>query len=226
MKAFISNLAHKDLKDYLTKTAHCSLSILSSDDRVYSQVSAHPDIFMCKLGVDLAAPIYFGDRDLLGFKYPENIRYNGCSTGKFFIHNLKYTDPSLLELVQSMGQITVDIKQGYAKCNILAIDESSIITSDPGIASAIHAFNQSRIRTANQIDVLLIESGHIKLEGFDYGFIGGASGVLGDKVIFNGNLAAHPDYQKIKAFISSKGKTLVYFENYKLEDIGSIIFEP
>ncbi|MEG0918545.1 MAG: hypothetical protein RSE61_01260 [Anaerovoracaceae bacterium] len=221
MKAFISNLAHKELQDYLTETAHCTLSILSSDNRVYSQVSTHPDIFMCKLGVDIDSPIHFGNKDLLGFYYPANIRYNGCSTGKFFIHNLKYTDSSLLNKAKSMGQILVDIKQGYAKCNILPVDQSSIITSDVGIASAIKEFNKSE----DQIDVLLIESGHIKLQGFDYGFIGGASGILGKTVIFNGNLAAHPDYEKIKAFISSKGKDLIYFQNYQLEDIGSIIFE-
>ena len=44
-------------------------------------------------------------------------------------------------------------------------------------------------------EVLLISSGDIKLEGYDYGLIGGASGKISDNtVVFFGNAEMHPCY--------------------------------
>ena len=54
-------------------------------------------------------------------------------------------------------------------------------------------------------------------------FIGGCSGRVGNKVIFNGNLKAHPDFQRILSFIKSRGLDCVWFPEYELTDIGSII---
>jgi hypothetical protein len=70
---------------------------------------------------------------------------------------------------------------------------------------------------------LLIDKGHIQLQGFDYGFIGGASGRIGDTIIFNGDITQHPDYEKIAAFIEDRDLKIKYFTEYPLEDIGSII---
>ena len=72
------------------------------------------------------------------------------------------------------------------------------------------------------LDVLLIRPGYIILKGFDYGFIGGTCGRIGDEIIFNGDISAHPDYDAIQAFIKSRGLDIKYFD-YPLEDIGSII---
>ena len=47
--------------------------------------------------------------------------------------------------------------------------------------------------------MLLISSGDIKLEGYDYGFIGGASGKISDNtVVFFGNAEMHPYYSSIR----------------------------
>ncbi|MFR2966829.1 MAG: DUF6873 family GME fold protein [Anaerovoracaceae bacterium] len=61
--------------------------------------------------------------------------------------------------------------------------------------------------------------------GYKYGFLGGASGRIGDEIVFNGDLAAHSDYEEIKSFIQERGLRLVYFRQYPLTDIGSIIEE-
>ena len=51
--------------------------------------------------------------------------------------------------------------------------------------------------------------------------------ILQDKksLIFNGNLKAHPDFKKITAFAKDRNIDIVYFENYPLTDIGSILQE-
>lgn len=209
MKIYISNQACPALKDYLKSQGH--RLIYTESDKVYPQISKHPDIYMCHLGNGL----FFGQEESLGYSYPQNIIYNGASTGCYFIHNIKYTDQKLLETVKKYNQKIIDVKQGYAKCSIVVVDQESIITSDRGIAKACQGI----------LDVLLIEPGHIVLEGFDYGFIGGCSGRIGRTVLFNGNLKNHPDFEKIRTFIEERNLELKYFEDYPLTDIGSIIGE-
>ena len=74
--------------------------------------------------------------------------------------------------------------------------------------------------------MLLIRPGYISLPGFSYGFIGGASGRVGDEMIFSGNVAAHPDFEAIRSFVEEHGAKLKYFPEYELTDIGSIIEAP
>ena len=75
------------------------------------------------------------------------------------------------------------------------------------------------------VDVLVISSGNIVLEGYDYGFIGGASGKLNDEsVIFFGNIKKHPDYRAIKAFLyKHKSNMIIACEDMPLTDIGGIV---
>ena len=113
-----------------------------------------------------------------------------------------------------MGLEIIKCRQGYVKCNVVILDDTHIITEDIGIAKSLEE---------TEIDCLLIESGYVKLKGFSYGFIGGASGKLGETIIFNGDLSSHPDFEKIKTFIESLGLRLWYTKSYPLEDIGSII---
>lgn len=174
-------------------------------------ISNHPDLIFCRLKGDR---VLMGDRSLLQAEYPGDVRYNACSTGKYFIHNLKFTDEKLLKEARDMGLIPVDVKQGYAKCSIVVVDEDSIITYDRGIAAACSEAG---------LDVCLVSPGHVKLDGYPTGFIGGASGRVGDEVIFNGDLSAHPDFEKIKSFIEGKGLGLRFFAQWSLEDIGSIV---
>ena len=106
------------------------------------------------------------------------------------------------------------MKQGYACCSIVPVDEDSIITADRGIARAAEAAG---------IKVLTVEAGHVELPGYDTGFLGGTSGRVGDEILFNGDLSSHPDFEAIKDFIGSRGLKIKYFEGYPLRDIGSII---
>ena len=174
-------------------------------------INCHPDIIYCKLKDD---EVFVGDENYLSAKYPGDIRYNACSTGKYFIHNLKYTDEALLNRAKELGLKLIDVKQGYAKCSIVVVDEDSIITYDEGIVHECENVGLS---------VLQISPGNVRLDGYSTGFIGGTSGKVGNEIIFNGDLSLHPDFDRIKTFIEERGLILKYFPEYELTDIGSII---
>ncbi|MDD2218096.1 MAG: hypothetical protein PHW03_07365 [Eubacteriales bacterium] len=212
---FISENAGEKLIEYLKDIGHSVTFVEPGNPRqVYPAISKHPDIYMCKLGTDPEAFVYEGERSMLECDYPGNIRYNAVVIGDYFIHNLKYTDKSLLKVVAGLKKIHV--KQGYTKCNVAAIDESRMITSDRGIANSIAA-------AAPELNVLLVSESQVLLPGFPEGFIGGACGRVGQSIIFNGNLEEHSDFEKICQFIGDAGLETVYFKEYPLTDIGSII---
>ena len=48
----------------------------------------------------------------------------------------------------------------------------------------------------------------------------------GGQVIFHGALPKHPDFLRIKTFIESTGLLPVWFDEFPLTDIGSIIEAP
>ena len=81
----------------------------------------------------------------------------------------------------------------------------------------------SALKKSPDLGVLPVSQGHVKLDGFEYGFLGGASGRVGDEIVFNGDLSAHPDYEAIREFIESRGLAVRFFPEYPLTDIGSIL---
>lgn len=211
-KIYVSKEANSHLIKYLEEQGH-KVSLMESKADIDPPISCHPDIYMCQL---TSEEVFHGNPEKLGKDYPSHAIYNGCSTGKFFIHNLKITDCELLEAACGKGLITVHVPQGYSKCNIVVVDEDSIITSDMGIfRSALKA----------GLEVLLIEPKQVILHGYPYGFLGGASGKIGDTILFNGDLSKHSDFKEICRFISSRGLKTKYFTEYPLTDIGSIIQE-
>ena len=233
-KVYLSNEARPALTSYLTQLGY-AIEVVNHEGTTYYPVSTHPDIFMCRFGVWENLNIFPGNPEKLTPKYPGNIIYNAVCTGKYFIHNLKYTDTKLL---QSASQwkgaqcgsaeelILIDVPQGYARCCCLPVNDTSFITSDHGVAKALISAGA---------EVLVIDKGYIVLPGFDYGFIGGCAGhILSSNgsvsssdttptILFNGNLSAHPDYKAIVDFIHQRNINIEYFEEYPLTDIGSIL---
>ena len=183
-----------------------------------SMIGTHADLYYCQMG----ETVFHTPDKMPGKDYPDDSVYNAACTGKFFIHNTKITAPDLMAEAKKAGMIIINVKQGYAKCNCAVIDKNSIITSDAGIAKKCSDYNNSDTARGT-IDCLLIRPGHIALEGFKYGFIGGASGRIGNEIIFNGDLSSHPDYINIRDFITERGLKLKYFDRYPLTDIGSIV---
>ena len=73
--------------------------------------------------------------------------------------------------------------------------------------------------------MLLISSGDIKLEGYDYGFIGGASGKISDNtVVFFGNAEMHPRYSSIRELCyKNKIEIKILCKTMPLTDVGGIV---
>lgn len=209
---YLSENASAELINAIKKMG-CDVLTVGPAENVNTPIASHPDIQMCRLGFHANDPVVFAEQVEIASIYPEDVAFNAACTGRYFIHNLKYTNPRLLSAAKSSGMTLVDCKQGYAKCSTVIVDEKSIITYDEGLALAC--------RNAG-MDVLTVRPGHVILEGYNTGFIGGCSGRIGDTIIFNGNINQHPDGDSIIKWIESRGLKCLALD-YPLTDIGSII---
>ena len=150
---------------------------------------------------------------ILSKEYPKDVPLNVFTFKKYFIHNLKYTDKFLLDYYKESGYDLVNIKQGYAKCSSLVTDDF-IITSDGGIYESLRDF----------IPIYKIDHKQIKLQNFNYGFIGGASGVLGKKIFFTGDFSNHSSHEEILKIIKKYNYEIEILSKDQIEDFGSIYF--
>ena len=120
---------------------------------------------------------------------------------------------NIREKTETLQQINV--KQGYSKCSVLIVDENSIITEDLKIHEAA---------LLRGIDSLLIQKGFVKLEGFDFGFIGGAGFKTSiSRMAFTGTINNHPNKEKIINFLAKKNITVEFMSSENIFDVGSII---
>jgi hypothetical protein len=213
-KVYVSNRVNLLFKYHLEQLG-CQIETLLDSPYLSCGIASHPDLFMCKMGCHSDSPIFFGNPCTPKTPYPADVPYNAACTGKHFIHFLPATDSALLQMAQDMNLELINVRQGYTKCNTVVVDENSLITSDKGIFFTL--------KELTDIDCLLIQPGYINLPGYETGFIGGASGKVGNRILFHGNLRDHPDSLKIIKFIEAKDLDVVWFEEFPLTDIGSII---
>ena len=142
-------------------------------------------------------PIKTPEPDISGkCRYPDDVTLNAAQLvsprfGDVLFCRRQSTAPEILSLYSD--QAVTDVRQGYTHCSVCAVTESAIITSDDGIAECAELCG---------IDVLKISPGGIELNGYDSGFIGGASARVGDALCFFGDPGLHPDGRKIIKFVS------------------------
>lgn len=215
-KVLVSCDASKLVKNYLKE--HFEV-IDFKGHTTYDAVKNHPDLFMffdevlfTEKSIDLKGiPQVVGEA--IGEKYPENVKYNIAKVGSHVICNEKTTAELLKRHLKNKDYTIIPVKQGYAKCSTLVIDDHSIITSDQGIYKAV-------IKAG--LDACLIRPGFINLPGLDAGFIGGCAFRFNEIVFFSGDISKHPDYDVIKKFIDQRNLTIEYTEE-PLVDLGSFI---
>lgn len=200
---------------------------------LYGAVCSHPDMLLYHIGGNLIVHAPGTDSGLLGAlrycgfsllqgekaltgTYPGDIAYNVARVGKYYFHNLRYTDPVIVDNMDRLGVEPVHIEQGYAKCSILPVDKRSIVTTDAGIAKAAEK---------KGLDVLMLECGNsIRLNGLNYGFIGGACVMISDRhCAVNGSLQKLDDSERFISFLSEKQINVIELSDYDVTDIGSII---
>lgn len=200
---------------------------------IYEPVNTHPDIqihFISKNSAYCLNECYEYYRKTLpesvnliklnnntGKNYPENVPLNIAAFGKYVICNKKYAAKEVQEYYENNSYEIISVKQGYSKCNVCIVSDNAIITEDTGIYKKIKSCNLN-------LDVCLIKPSGVSLKNFDYGFIGGASGILDDNTIgFIGNIELHPEFDKINSFLKAHNKTYKSLGSGSLSDFGSII---
>lgn len=194
-----------------TLAHHADLSFLYDDGRLYiaREMTEYHELLS---SLDLDVRVI---PDALGKAYPDDVKLNGVPLGRYFLCNEKTVSPFILSEMKRTGKTILSVPQGYTKCSVVPVTEESLITDDPSIYAVCRSHG---------LDVLQIGKGSVRLPGFPYGFIGGASGRLSDsQIAFHGNPALHPDYEKIVRFTEKHGMRVVSLTDDFLLDIGSIL---
>ena len=197
---------------------------------LYTSISGHPDMQLVLINYNTVV-IHKNINDMfctqlknrnitvykshskLSQNYPHDIILNSLVLGDIFVHNLKYSDHILLDLVKEKK--LVNVNQGYTKCSIAIVNEKAIITSDQSILKAM----QNTL-----IDILYVPPGDIELSGLEYGFIGGTCGLIKEGYLaFFGDLNQYIYGKSILQFLKKHNVLPIYLKEGRLIDRGSIL---
>lgn len=199
-----------------------------------SRVASHPDMLLFRLGDKLfVCEEYYKEakeiidkiiksaslklvltEDRFGNIYPDDIKFNAFVLNNTIIGNIENISKEIKKYSVGLGLMTTDVKQGYAKCSTVVL-ENAIITADTGI------YNAARKLGAK---ALLVSPGGISLDGYNCGFIGGVSGVWEKRVFFCGDITKHPDHTIISEFCVERGYEIISLSDEPLYDVGTILF--
>lgn len=192
-------------------------------------VSTHPDmqIHFLKNDYAICAPcVYEYYKEILprhitlkqgisdiGYTYPKNCAYNIAKVQKYIICNTKFAEKTILDFYKQAKYKIIHVNQGYSKCNICPLLDKVFLTEDMGIYKACE----------KELSPVLLKAGGVKLNGFDYGFIGGSTGSFGDTIIFCGKINSHPSAEKIIEVIKNCGLKYIELSKNILHDFGTVI---
>ena len=221
-------------KNFLKKLGYNIIEIKKSE-KVYPEISSHVDIFVSQIDDILIceksqyeylkkeipnSKIICGESEV-GWKYPNDIKYNICQIGKNVIHNFKFTDKKVLEVIETKNLNKIQIQQGYTNCSIAVLNENSVITSDAKIAKELEKHNINVLYLENIPNIkLLSESANFSRM---QGFIGGAVGKIDDRIIVFGDLSKIDESGKICNFIKQNNLEIIDFKGLDVIDYGGII---
>ncbi len=212
----------KDIENIM-KSRGVDVINLSADTRLPAPIINHADIQCCHIGNG----VIFTTNTKLGVngydvrlinEIPSEAYPNDCLLNCFSINGTviagKNCSKAVLEYAEQNSLETKFVNQGYSKCSTAIVSDDAVITADKSIANAL----------ADICNVLVIEQGHIKLTGYNYGFIGGACGKLDkDKLVFMGNPYKHTDGKRIISFTEQNNCEAVSLCNGELLDFGGFI---
>lgn len=213
---------YKDIENIL-KNRGVDVINLIADTRLPVPIINHADIQCCHVGNGI---IFTTNRNLKVNGYdvriieeiPSDTYPNDCLLNCFIINNAviagKSCSKAVLEYAEQNSLEIKFVNQGYSKCSTAIVSEDAVITADKSIANALSDF----------CNVLVIDQGYIRLEGYNYGFIGGACGKLDkDKLVFMGNPYKHIDGKRIISFTEQNNCEAVSLCNGELTDFGGFI---
>ena len=190
--------------------------LLPSFSALDPRVASHPDMLIFVYGNKIFTPrAYYKEAhteldrlalltekdlvltdDILLPEYPRDIAFNSFICNGHIFGNTKHISSEMHKITSADGIKSVNVRQGYAKCSTVVLN-GAIITADIGI---------HRKAIGHNIDSLAVSGEGVILNGYNCGFIGGASGFCKEMstVYFCGNIDLHPDGEKIKSFCTPK----------------------
>jgi len=193
-------------------------------NRVSGPISAHSDILYTKLNNNeiILSGCQRGNIALLekaGYKVTtcDDFKpgYKTESFLNFIINNntIIYNPETALYINGDYNRIKV--RQGYTKCSTIPVNNNAYITDDDNIYNAL---------SLHGADCLKIKKGDIQLNGYNYGFIGGASVKLNEReILFFGDISDITDKKNVINFLARYNINAIFIENKKLNDIGSAL---
>ena len=195
----------------------------------YDAISGHPDIFFCPTPAGLiVAPNlpekYFAILDQykinyiksslpVGQEYPETAQYNSLVTNKFIFQNPAVSEPEIEKLNTELE--IIPIKQGYVRCNLIALPNETFITSDRGIEKSLKQ---------HKLEVLYIDPTCVKLDGFEHGFFGGDCGLFENTLFICGSLKYFKERTIIESYVKRSGVSIIELYEGEPVDVGTILF--
>ena len=146
--------------------------------------------------------------------YPNDCLLNFADIGDYIICNRSILTEKIAEILPNKP--IIDVKQGYSKCSVCICGRNIIITDDKSVCNAVSQYDN--------INSLLVEKGSVRINKYDYGFIGGCCGLVDENLLlFNGDLSSHSDFDKIEKFLYDNNINYIDIKGKPLTDIGSII---
>ncbi len=227
MKYCIVDTSDKQITETLTQLGYQCIDVIPSG-RVSPPICRHTDVLYKKLDnttiiasacqrpnfpllKKLGYRIIINDKLKPGYKTESLLNY--VINNKYFIFNPKTAERPDKEFLTVQKEINVN--QGYTGCSTICVNDDAYITDDENIYKTL---------ADNNIDCLLIGKGDIELEGYDYGFIGGASVKLNEnEILFFGDIKNKEDKNRISEFMKKYNVQPIFIEGKKLKDIGSAL---
>ena len=225
---FVSHRVSPLLGEYFGNGAE--IRPLPPSPRLPAATADHGDMLLFSAGNHLFVPSYYYEENRTPFdgiavtqaaethgdKYPADVFMNAFIIGGCLYGRIDAVSGAILSYAAEKGIRPVPVRQGYAKCSTALLPDAAV-TADAGICHALRE---------NGMEALLIPPGHIKLPGYDYGFIGGASFYMDGCLYFFGNIEAHPAYRQIKELCARRGVTPVSLSSGPLCDYGGAMVLP
>ncbi len=223
MKKCIISFADREIIEKMSSLGYECIPVIDSD-RVSGPISTHSDVLYLKVN---SSEIFVSSCQQANFPFLEregytikeiNNLYPGYKTESYL--NFIITEKNIIcnpntALNINTEKNVIKVKQGYTRCSTVCVNDNAFITDDENIYNNLKN---------NNIDCLKIEKGDVKLPGYDYGFIGGASVKLNDEeILFFGDIKNKNDKITVIEFMKKYNMKPIFIKNKALTDIGSAL---
>jgi hypothetical protein len=194
-----------------------------------NSISGHPDIFIYQdnnqLVVAPNSPVellmFFDNHNIaymkgemdVGHELNNSVQYNCLSTSQFLFHKSGFTDSAILEI--NNDKEFIQLPQAYTRCSLVHLCGDNYLTSDRGIENVL---------LKRGLSCFYFNPKEITIQDHKHGFIGGAVGIWGMRIFFNGNVELHADGQSLKEYLLNLDFDIVNLSGNFLYDGGCILF--